>query len=682
MMMADFLSERGFTEAAEKIDPRVREEVAEEDDDVQRSTKRDVPTSIQKASVQDVLQSYADLDEWVRSSLDLYKHELFGILFPVFSHFFMTLAKFERFDEAHKLLEKYGDSFLADNADDLYSLKMINSKEQVEKDGGSFTRKTVVHMSQFAFNLLISYLQDSNLFLVIAAINQKINVQMTSSSNFSTSQSASHGERRDGMSRCNQKEITWGVIKKRERPTLPEEEAELARVQAKINEAGQMDKKKKQKAQDNKDLAQLKKDIEAAKQAPPWIGEVNKKSLPDYYNNFQRNHGDWKSDIIEKLIVRATPTMKKAEENDLKHLESLGYAADGRSKPRNMSAETPGNKQAKLPSIACFTMLNTGGQLCCGDLSADGAVVAGGFSDSVGRLWRLDKEASIGKEYGSGHTKLPGDQLKSAVSRGHAEEAYTRLVGHSMSVTGCSISCDNQWLLTSSQDSSVRLWHVGTGMSTAKYTMATESLCPIWGVSFAPYGHFFASCSHDNMAYAWTVERSVPIRHFFGHASDVSTVRYHPNSIFVGTGSMDNSVRLWDMRDGNVCRVFKKHPGPVHSLAFSPNGQFLASAGEDNKITIWDLQKGAKFGSLEWSCPEENAVWSLDYSVDGTILAAAGSDGVVRLWDAALAQKQTKRRIEDYPSLLKSYQTKQTQLISTRFSPRNILMTTGAFMPA
>ena len=178
------------------------------------------------------------------------------------------------------------------------------------------------------------------------------------------------------------------------------------------------------------------------------------------------------------------------------------------------------------------------------------------------------------------------------------------------------------------------------------------------------------------------MERSVPVRHFFGHASDVNTVRYHPNSIFVGTGSMDNSVRLWDMRDGNVCRVFKKHPGPVHSLAFSPNGQFLASAGEDNKITIWDLHKGAKFGCLEWSCPKENAVWSLDYSVDGTILAAAGSDGVVRLWDAALAQKQTKRRIEEYPSLLKSYQTKQTQLISTRFSPRNILMTTGAFMPA
>eukprot|EP00945_MAST-04E_sp_MAST-4E-sp1_P000919 g919.t1 len=699
-MMADFLAERGYEDIAKKIDPRngsagqgSGENGHAEESRSDRKIFQTIPKSTKDAGIEDILQSYSELSEWVRSSLDLYKNELFGVLFPVFSHFFVTLAKMGRFKEAHQLLGKYGDSFMATKADAVYNLKMINSAEQVESHCSVSAKKTVLAMSQFAFNLLISFLQDNNLFLILTAINQNISVRITSAGMGVGSTSLSPTRQRQEFyagndKGCNKKTVTWGVMKKRLRPDSDEQLAELERLEEKAREArpapGTKPKvlakeQRKQNKELNAKIANHKKEMEQHNNSSVWIGENSPRFAPDYYNKYP-GKVDWKSDLVSKLLMRATPLQQKAEETDLKRMVCLGYTVDHDPKRANRKTgesktfvETPA-----LPSIACFTMMNTGGMLSSMDISADGVVVAGGFSDNIVRLWRLDNADNEGKEYGAGHEQRPRAQSK--VAKGEVQESYSRLIGHTMSVTACSISPDNQWLLTSSQDSTVRRWHIGTGAMTSKFTLATESQCPVWDVSFGPYGYFFVTGSRDKMAYLWSLERTSPIRHFWGHRSDVGKVRFHPNSIFVGTGSVDGTVRLWDVRDGNVARVFGKHNGPIHSLAFSPNGQFIASSGEHNQVVIWDLRKGARFGSVEWKSTDVNAIWSLDYSSDGTVLAGAGSDGKVRLWDAALMQGQTERRVEEYRPLLKTFQTKKTPLLRCRFSPRNILMVSGAII--
>lgn len=59
------------------------------------------------------------------------------------------------------------------------------------------------------------------------------------------------------------------------------------------------------------------------------------------------------------------------------------------------------------------------------------------------------------------------------------------------------------------------------------------------------------------------MERAQPLRMLVGHHSDVSTVRWHPNSHYVATGSHDRTVRLWDVRDGKSQRILVGHRAPV-----------------------------------------------------------------------------------------------------------------------
>jgi WD domain, G-beta repeat len=60
---------------------------------------------------------------------------------------------------------------------------------------------------------------------------------------------------------------------------------------------------------------------------------------------------------------------------------------------------------------------------------------------------------------------------------------------------------------------------------------------PIWSVSFAPCGYYFATAGADATVRLWTTDREVPVRLFTGHTSMmVNCVDWNPNSNYIISG--------------------------------------------------------------------------------------------------------------------------------------------------
>lgn len=314
-----------------------------------------------------------------------------------------------------------------------------------------------------------------------------------------------------------------------------------------------------------------------------------------------------------------------------------------------------------LPSICCYTFFNTDHKFVflleplsslsqassdftfpdllhqsmnCVDVSRDCTQVAAGFGDSSIKIWNVEESHSslfgIPDSRSLGAQKRKRSEFEQFMPLTAIDESpYDLLLGHSGPVYATNFSSDNRFLLSCSEDNTVRLWSLETRSNLVAYHGHSH---PVWDVCWGSNGYYFASTSHDRTACLWATEFATPLRFFVGHLSDVDvsrfsysfslcdqpahhlfllfhlqnirmivddqTVKFHPNNLYVATGSSDKTIRMWDILSGNCVRIFTGHQGPITALAFSPDGKYLASGSKDHKIILWDISSGKKVRSL------------------------------------------------------------------------------------
>ncbi|KAH6561649.1 hypothetical protein BASA60_011428 [Batrachochytrium salamandrivorans] len=238
----------------------------------------------------------------------------------------------------------------------------------------------------------------------------------------------------------------------------------------------------------------------------------------------------------------------------------------------------------------------------------------------------------------------------------------TNLIGHSGPVFGLDFNKSGAYLLSASEDKTIRLWSTYTRTNLVVFKGHNY---PVFDVCFGPYDVYFASASHDRTARLWSCDHLFPLRVFVGHLSDVDTVRFHPNSNYLLTGSSDRTCRLWDVQKGSCVRIFSKHQGAVSAVAISPDGRTMASGGVSRACT----------GTA-------GPISSLEFSQDGNLLASGGIDDSVRLWDVKRAntnelkmEPQMAERPADSskPDYIAAYPTKtDTHLFGSVYTPQCI----------
>jgi transcription initiation factor TFIID subunit 5 len=272
------------------------------------------------------------------------------------------------------------------------------------------------------------------------------------------------------------------------------------------------------------------------------------------------------------------------------------------------------------------------------DFSGDNKLVAAGMAESYIRVWSLD-----------------GTPLESLVPENGAQPSSSRrLVGHAGPVYAVAFSpatvnpdpdgppTNSQFLLSCSEDKTVRLWSLDTWTCLVAYRGHDN---PIWDIQWGPHGHYFLTGSSDRTARLWATDHIEPLRIYVGHDNDVDCVAFHPNNLYVFTGSCDRTVRMWHISGGNCLRLFTGHPGNVTAIACSPDGRTLASADDHGSIILWNLESGRRKKRMRGH--GKGGIWSLSWSVESTVLVSAGADKTVRVWDALMETNDSASKAAD-----------------------------------
>ncbi|XP_052210285.1 transcription initiation factor TFIID subunit 5 [Diospyros lotus] len=598
---------------------------------------------------------YSKLRSWAYSSLDLYKHELLRVLYPVFIHCFMDLVAKGHIQEARTFFNSFREDHEMMHLRDLQKLEGVLSPSHLEEMEFAHSlrqSKVNIKICQYSYELLLQYLHKSQSITMLGIINEHINFQVSPGQSSSISDDAEVvtlvGNGQDAANLINQKEIHWGLLEDSLEDRLEKAGgllSDLEKVDGESKE-GDLDDSKKRAADGGKQGATLKK--------------LKKDKVVGTTGKAARSEGN---------IVAAAPRVKPeltlpVIPADVEH----SIIQDLRNRVQLSSSA--------LPSVSFYTFINTHNSLNCSSISHDGSLVAGGFSDSSLKVWDM---AKLGQQNDSSVLQGENDSTRSEHVRGinGQKRSYTLFRGHSGPVYSATFSPFGDFLLSSSSDSTIRLWSTKLNANLVCYKGHNY---PVWDVQFNPMGHYFASASHDRTARVWSMDRIHPLRIMAGHLSDVDCVQWHMNCNYIATGSSDKTVRLWDVRKGDCSRIFIGHRSSVLSLATSPDGRYMASGDEDGTIMMWDLSTGRCVTPL---MGHTSCVWTLAFSCEGSLLASGSADCTVKLWDVTASTKVLKTDDNKAGNTnrlrsLKTLPTKSTPVYTLQFSRRNLLFAAGA----
>ncbi|THV02701.1 WD40 repeat-like protein, partial [Dendrothele bispora CBS 962.96] len=139
-----------------------------------------------------------------------------------------------------------------------------------------------------------------------------------------------------------------------------------------------------------------------------------------------------------------------------------------------------------------------------------------------------------------------------------------------------------------SNDQTVGVWDPIINLSP---NPLNEHMLAVWSVAFLSDGKWMVSSSNDKSVRVWDMSsKKMTVKRVWKHDTEVYAVACSSKQTCV-SGSKDGVIYFWDSeKENEVIEVHPKDEYGICSLAFSQDGESIAIGCQDGKVRIWDLK--------------------------------------------------------------------------------------------
>ncbi|KAL4946264.1 hypothetical protein BDV06DRAFT_183063 [Aspergillus oleicola] len=172
--------------------------------------------------------------------------------------------------------------------------------------------------------------------------------------------------------------------------------------------------------------------------------------------------------------------------------------------------------------------------------------------------------------------------------------AVVTFEGHTSNITGVAFHCEGKWMVTSSEDGTVKVWDT----------------------------------------------RSGHIQRNYAHKAPVNDVVIHPNQGELISGDRAGIVRVWDLGE-SVCthQLIPEDDVAVHSVSVASDGSLLCAGNKKGNVYIWRMIQEAEVTRIVPVCTfqaHKDYLTRVLLSPDVKHLATCSADHTAKVWNLDL----------------------------------------------
>ncbi|TFK29801.1 WD40 repeat-like protein [Coprinopsis marcescibilis] len=220
-----------------------------------------------------------------------------------------------------------------------------------------------------------------------------------------------------------------------------------------------------------------------------------------------------------------------------------------------------------------------------------------------------------------------------------SNEPLVTFDGHTMNICAVAFHSEGKWLVTGSEDGTIKIWDLRTSSIHRTY----DNGAPVNDVIIHPNQGELISCDQAGSIKQWDLTDNI-CSHELTPAGDVPirSVTLASDGSCLVAGNNKGQCYVWKVNEENsnmprfqAVTRFQAHNKYLTRCLLSPDARYLATCSADTTVRIWSITTSYEFKLERILVGHQRWVWDCAFSADSAYLVTASSDHTARLWEMA-----------------------------------------------